>query len=285
MRPLRSTVAAGSSAIGAVVADVDGTLVTSGKVLTARTEAAVAELRRRAIPFTIISSRPARGMRMLVAPLRISLPIAAFNGGIIATPDLGTISEHLIPEDIAHRAIALLRSRGVQTWVFCGQDWLVRDRSAPYIDHERRTVGFEPRVVDDFTPFLGRAGKIVGVSPDPALLPGCEQALRAELDGAATIACSQAYYLDITHPLANKGDGLSALAKALGIPAEQIAVIGDGANDVAMFRRGGSSIAMGNASEEVKASADAVTASNDDDGFAWAIEKLVLPRVAFRSSR
>ena len=94
----------------------------------------------------------------------------------------------------------------------------------------------------------------------------------------ANVARSQPYYLDITHPLANKGAALSELAKLLDVPLSEIAVIGDGSNDVAMFARSGLSIAMGNASLEVQGAADFVTDSNREDGFANAVERFVLAR-------
>lgn len=87
---------------------------------------------------------------------------------------------------------------------------------------------------------------------------------------------SQPYYLDITHPLANKGFALSEIARLLGVPLAEIAVIGDGGNDVAMFERSGLSIAMGNASPQVQRAADFVTDSNSEDGFAKAIERFIL---------
>jgi hydroxymethylpyrimidine pyrophosphatase-like HAD family hydrolase len=146
-------------------------------------------------------------MRMLLTPLHISLPIAAFNGGIIATPQLDTISEHLISQVVARRALELFQAREVPTWVFSGQDWLVRSRDAPFVAHEERTVGFAPKVVADLAPFVGRAAKIVGVSQDHELLARCEKDLSAELTGKATVVRSQAYYLDITHPLANRATG------------------------------------------------------------------------------
>ena len=93
---------------------------------------------------------------------------------------------------------------------------------------------------------------------------------------SASVARSQPYYLDVTHPLANKGAALSELAKLLGVPLAEIAVIGDGGNDVAMFERSGLSIAMGNASPEVQQAADFVTDSNEEDGFANAIERFIL---------
>ena len=100
--------------------------------------------------------------------------------------------------------------------------------------------------------------------------------LRAALVDRATVARSQPYYLDITHPLANKGVALSEIAKLLGIPLAEVAVIGDGGNDVAMFERSGLSIAMGNASPQVQRAADFVTDSNGEDGFANAIERFIL---------
>ena len=80
----------------------------------------------------------------------------------------------------------------------------------------------------------------------------------------------------MTHPHANKGDVVETLSKQLGIPKGEIATIGDMPNDVNMFKRGGYSIAMGNASDEVKKQASAVTAGYDDEGFARAVEDLIL---------
>src|SRR5206468_1398358 len=96
------------------------------------------------------------------------------------------------------------------------------------------------------------------------------------LSGAATVARSQLYYLDVTHPLANKGTAVAEMAELMRVPLAEIATIGDGHNDVAMFARSGMSIAMGNASPEVQAHADFVTGRNDEDGFAAAIERFIL---------
>jgi Cof subfamily protein (haloacid dehalogenase superfamily) len=178
---------------------------------------------------------------------------------------LDTISEHLISQEVARRTLDLFQAREVQTWVFSDQDWLVRSRDAPLVAHEEHTVGFAPKVVTDLAPFIGRAAKIVGVSQDHELLARCEKELSAALTEQATVVRSQAYYLDITHPLANKGDGLSALADVSEMSADEIAVIGDGRNDIAMFIRSGFSVAMGNASPEVKANATCVTASNEQE--------------------
>jgi Cof subfamily protein (haloacid dehalogenase superfamily) len=260
----------------AVISDVDGTLVTDDKVLTARAEAAVSELRASGIIFSIISSRPPSGLCMLLDPLEITTPVGGFNGGVIATPDLAVVTEHLLLPQVARRAVDTLNARGVQIWVFSGQDWLLCDADGPYVPLEQRTVGFRPTIVDDFGAALDVAAKIVGVSKDFDLLEQCERDVQAALADGAFVARSQRYYLDITDPLANKGVALAEIAKLLRIPLAEIAAIGDGGNDVAMFERSGLSIAMGNASPLVQQKADFVTDSNRDDGFAHAIERFIL---------
>jgi Cof subfamily protein (haloacid dehalogenase superfamily) len=266
-----------SSKISVLVSDVDGTLVTDEKVLTTRAQTAVAKLHAGGITFAIISSRPLRGLRTLLEPLKITTPVCGFNGGVMASADLSVIiTEHLLSPKTARRAVDLLESPDVQVWVFSGQDWLLRDPGGPYVGHEELTIGFRPTVVEDFGRSLDNANKIVGVSKDFESLAQRERDVRAALDGQASVARSQLYYLDITDPLANKGVALSELAKLLAVPLKEIAVIGDGGNDIAMFERSGMSIAMGNASTEVQQAADFVTGSNHDDGFANAVQRFIL---------
>jgi Cof subfamily protein (haloacid dehalogenase superfamily) len=269
-----------TSKIAAVVSDVDGTLVTDEKLLTEATIAAVKALHAHGILFSIISSRPPRGLRLIIDTLEIVAPFGGFNGGVIAAPDFSVIREHLLPRAVAQRTVDMLIGVGAQPWLFVGGDWLLRDPTAPYVALEQRTVAFPPTVVEDFAPFFDHTGKIVGVSPDFDRLAQCEINLRNALTDEASVARSQPQYLDVTHPLANKGVALKAIADLLSVQPGEIAVIGDGGNDVAMFQQAGLSIAMGNAGAGVKAAADAVTLSNREDGFAKAIERFVLGRDA-----
>jgi len=263
-----------STKISAVISDVDGTLVTDDKILTACARAAVAQLGARGIIFIVISSRPPRGLRMLVDRLAITTPIGCFNGGVIAMPDLSVISDHLLPSEAARRAVEMLDARGAQ--VFAGQDWGSRDPSGPYVGLEERAVGFGPKIVEDFGPAVDVAAKIVGVSADFELLAQCERDMRAALADQASDARSQPYCLDITHPLANKGIALSEIARLLGVPLTENAVIGDGGNDIAMFERSGLSIATGNAGPDAQRAADFVTGTNREEGFANAIDRFIL---------
>jgi hydroxymethylpyrimidine pyrophosphatase-like HAD family hydrolase len=169
----------------------------------------------------------------------------------------------------------MLDASGAQVWVFSGRDWLIRDAEGFYVGLEERTVAFGPTIVENFGSALDTAAKIVGISADFGLLEGCERDVKTALGDRAFVARSQPYYLDITHSLANKGTALSEVADLMGIPLAEIAVLGDGGNDVAMFVRSGLSIAMGNASPEVQQAADFVTDSNREEGFANAIERII----------
>ena len=119
--------------------------------------------------------------------------------------------------------------------------------------------------------------KVVGVSDDHDAVQRAVDAARERFGDHVSAARSQPYYGDITHPDANKGAVARYLSRAFEIPAGEIATIGDQPNDVLMFAHSGLSIAMGNASLEVQRAARRVTTSNQDEGFANAVERYVLP--------
>jgi hydroxymethylpyrimidine pyrophosphatase-like HAD family hydrolase len=127
--------------------------------------------------------------------------------------------------------------------------------------------------------------KIVGISDDLPAVALCETEMQIWGGPRLSADRSQPYYLDVTHPRANKGEVVLMLSQLLAIPPEQIATIGDMANDMPMFRRSGVSIAMGNASPEVQQAATYVTSSNEEEGFANAMEQFVLRTTATTQRR
>lgn len=268
-----------SRRIRLLISDVDGTLVTPDKIVTPAARAAIDRLRGAGVHFTVVSSRPPRGLLPLVRSIELTEPFAGFNGGAVAGPDGAILrSLHLSP-DAAGRALAALKHPGVQTWAYAGGDWLVNDPSDPQVAHERHTLGFDPVVVEDFSQ-LKDIDKLVGVSTDGAALSQVEAAVRASLAGMATVDRSQIAYLDITHPDANKGHAVRALAAEIGVAIEETAVIGDMTNDISMFDVAGLAVAMGQAAPTVQGRADFVTSANTDDGFAHAVERFIFPRAA-----
>jgi Cof subfamily protein (haloacid dehalogenase superfamily) len=261
-----------------LIADVDGTLVNPDKVLTERARRAVLNLHEAGIRFSITSGRPPRGMSMLIDPLKLRDPIAGFNGGLYVRPDLSIIESYTLDRRTAERTLELMQEHGLDAWLYSGNDWLIRDPKAPHVEREARTVRFEPVVVSDFSDRLDGAAKIVGVSDDFERVTRAEAEAQKELGDHASATRSQPYYLDVTHPSANKGCVVEFLSKHLKIDPKAIATIGDMPNDVLMFRKSGFSIAMGNAAPEVQRQATVVTDSYEDEGFAKAVERFLLAK-------
>ena len=259
-----------------LLADVDGTLVTPEKELTERAIAAVAQLKEAEITFAVTSGRPPRGMAMLIEPLDLTTPIAAFNGGVLADRELKVIEQRVIDEKLVGPIIDELASHDLDVWLYRGADWYVQDPKGPHVDRERSTVRFEPSVVASYDDLHSEVAKLVGVSDDHDAVQAGADAVHERFGDHVSSSRSQPYYVDVTHPDANKGFVARYLAARYELSTEEIATIGDMPNDVLMFAHSGLSIAMGNASPEVQRAARRVTRSNADEGFAYAVERFVL---------
>jgi HAD superfamily hydrolase (TIGR01484 family) len=208
-----------TSPVRLLLADVDGTLVTMDKSLTDRTVEAVHRLHDAGVAFAVTSGRPPRGMSMLVEPLALQTPLASFNGGLIVDPDMSVVEERTVPDDIVAPMVELLESFGLDAWLYRGADWFVRDPDGPHVAREAQTVQFAPSVVDDFGGLMNGIAKIVGVSDDHDVVATAARAAHDEFGDHVSAARSQDYYLDVTHPDANKGGVVTYLAGARRILA------------------------------------------------------------------
>jgi Cof subfamily protein (haloacid dehalogenase superfamily) len=263
------------SKIRLVLADVDGTLVTPDKVLTERAIAAVSALYQGDIVFAVTSGRPPKGMAMLIEPLSLRGPIAAFNGGLIVHPDMSPIEQKTIPENMVADIVKVM-SESVDVWIYQDADWFITQAGGPHVAKETATVQFDATVVDSLDGITERVEKITGISDDHDLIAQVEQDLKDRFGDHVTANRSQPYYVDVTHPEANKGGVVAYLAQHYDIDPSEIATMGDMPNDVSMFTPSGLSIAMGQAEDDVKAAATHVSASNEDEGFAKGIEDFIL---------
>ena len=261
-----------------LLADVDGTLVTQAKVLTDQAIAAVRELHEAGVIFAITSGRPPRGMTMLIEPLDIQTPIAAFNGGLIVDRHLSVIEQRVLPEDLVMPVADQMESGKLDVWVYRGADWYVPKADGPHVARESETVMFDPTIMPDggVRALTTDVAKLVGVSDDTGAVARATAAVHDKFGEHLTAAASQPYYLDVTHPLANKGAVVKYLRSRYNLDEADVATIGDQANDVLMFAHSGLSIAMGNASPEVKRCARRVTTSNEEEGFANAVRRYIL---------
>ena len=274
--PQREAAEGSARPIRLLLADVDGTLVTQDKVLTDQAVAAVDRLRDAGVLFAVTSGRPPRGMEMLVEPLRLQTPIAAFNGGLIVNPDMTVIERRVLPEDLIRPLSQLMESFGLSVWLYRGTDWYVPDLEGPHVAREAWTVKFEPVLMTGFDGVTRDVAKMVGVSDDNDAVSRAAAATQERFGQLVTAAPSQPYYLDVTHPRANKGEVVKYLAQRYSLSTEEIATIGDQPNDVLMFAHSGLSIAMGNADAQVQRCARRVTDTNEANGFAAAVSRFVL---------
>jgi Cof subfamily protein (haloacid dehalogenase superfamily) len=262
-----------------LISDIDGTLVRHDKTLSDAVAAAVGRAQNAGLVVSLISARPPSGMLWIAERLGLAGPIGAFNGATVVRPD-GTVvsAEHIDPQ-LAARTLDLIDRPGVTPWLFADGRWYAKTTENQYVPRERLAANQEPVICADFAGLTARADKIVAVSGDHDGLAQLETTVAADLGRSATVVRSQPYYLDVTGPHGNKGDGVTALAAAYGVPLEDIVVLGDQNNDLAMFKVAGFAVAMGQAPENVRAAAGAVAASNEDDGVADAIDRLILPRI------
>jgi len=279
MTPSARDAASGpESPIRLLLADVDGTLVTQDKSLTDEAVAAVHRLHDAGIVFAITSGRPPRGMDMLIEPLGLQTPIAAFNGGLVVNPDMTVIERKVLPEPLVSPLAELMGSFDLSVWIYRGTDWYVPDLNGPHVAREAWTVKFEPTLMDGIDGLTHDVAKMVGVSDDHDAVTRAATATHDRFGDHVTAAPSQPYYLDITHPRANKGEVAKYMAERYDLSTDEVATIGDQPNDVLMFAHSGLSIAMGNADPQVQRSARRVTDTNEHNGFAAAVSRFVLPR-------
>jgi hypothetical protein len=173
-------------------------------------------------------------------------------------------------------------AHGLVAWLYTDTVWYVQDPEGPHIDGESKTVGFGPEVTSDYSGYLAQAAEIVGVGDDLQAVARCEKKVQEELSDHVSAARSQPYYLDVTHPAANKGSVVDFLAVVYLMPKTSIATLGDMPNDVLMFKKSGMSIAMGNASKDVQLEANFVTGSNEEEGLPTRLNNLFSARAAIR---
>jgi hypothetical protein len=215
-------------------------------------------------------------MSMLVEPLDLRTPIAAFNGGLLVDRDMSVIEQQIIPEALVVPIADLMKSFKLSVWIYRGAEWYVPDLKGPHVEREAWTVKFDPTLMTGIDGLTDNVVKIVGVSDDHDAVAMASDAAHDQFGDHVTAAASQPYYLDVTHPDANKGWVARYLAKKYEISRDEIATIGDMPNDVLMFANSGLSIAMGNASPEVKRAARRVADTNENEGFAKAVERFIL---------
>ncbi len=267
-----------------MVSDVDGTLLDNDKQLTPGAPPAVRRLYAAGIRFTIASARPPQMVRELVRELQVREPFACFNGALFVAPD-ETVLQTLAMSPTDAQAVAdRIVQHSFDLWVWTDTDWYVSNPTGPHVAHHEEQMGRRAGRLTTHDMSRFRVLKLVGVSDDHDALAQAERDLAALKGMSFSATRSSPYYLDVTDAKANKGEVILTLSRMLDIPTSQIATIGDMTTDTLMFRQSGVSIAMGNATDDVKALAKFATKSNEEDGFAYAMDHFVLGLVGERAA-
>jgi Cof subfamily protein (haloacid dehalogenase superfamily) len=262
------------SPIALVISDIDGTLITSNHEVTEATKAAAAKLYERGIELSLASSRPPRSIVPLADALKLSGPFAAFNGALIVMRNGEVLARSVISPAIITRVKAIGDHFGIGVWLYDDVDWWAPWRDA-FVDREEHTSGFASRI-DGYAERITRDANKLTVVGKPELVAQAEEQVLSELGDQVSASKSKPRFLDVTSYGIHKGTVVVRLAELLRIPTERVAVIGDGPNDVEMFKHAGVSIAMGQGVDEVREAANYLTTSNDDEGWARGIEQYVL---------
>lgn len=257
-----------------MISDIDGTLITSNHEVTQATRAAAAKLYERGIALSLASSRPPRSITPLADALELSGAFAAFNGALVVKRDGEVLARSVISASIIASVRAIADNLGLAVWLYDELDWWAPWRDA-FVDREEHTSGFSARL-EGYTDRITRDANKLTVVGNPDLVAQAEQRILDTMTTEVSASRSKPRFLDVTAYGIHKGTVVVRLAGLVSIPTDHVAVIGDGPNDIEMFKQAGLSIAMGQAVDEVKENASHVTGSNDDEGWASGIEKYVL---------
>ena len=257
-----------------VFSDIDGTFLNSRHEVMPETEQAVKRLLQRQIPFVLVSARMPEAITPITGKIGIKIPMISYSGALVLTREGETLYSHTMPQEPAVRILEEIGQRwpGSVVNYYAGHQWVVRDPQDPAVQREERITGAVSAQAD-FRELMDR-----GILPHKLLCmsePSVNEEMEHELSRAfpeLNVVRSSDILLEIMDKGITKSRGIAVLLGHFGLTAQQALAFGDNYNDVDMLQYAGTGVAMGNAPEEIKAIADAVTDTNDHEGIAKYLE-------------
>ncbi len=263
-----------------VALDMDGTLLDSQKELTSRVRSAIASAKEQGIKVVLASGRPFEGMLPTLKELGLDSEedyALTYNASLILKVACQTvINSAILTGQDAIELYETANKLGVNILAYSMTHGLITPKQNKYTDYEAKLNNIEFTEFDFYN--LDADEEIVKVMmiDEPELLENAITQLPQALQDKYSTARSTPFFFELMNKQSNKGNGMEALTAHLGLSPEQIICVGDAANDVEMIKYAGLGVAMENATDEVKAHANYITASNDQDGVAHVFEKYVL---------
>ena len=262
-----------------IAMDLDGTLLNDKKVITEKTKADLMAAQEKGIRLALASARPSPGLFRERDALRMqdfNGILMSYNGGRIVDAVTGKVLfETSMDLQQTKQVLRKLESLPVTPILDDGAQFYVTDKNGYKVDYECVNNNMICSEVGNLADFLNFAPIKILMSVQPEELPVVQKQIAAFLPESLTVVQTAAFYLEIIPRVINKGQGIRDICDVLGLDPAQVISFGDAENDIPMLRAAGMGVAMGNAQEAVKAAADMVTLSNNDDGIAAALEKLM----------
>ncbi|MCR5758695.1 MAG: Cof-type HAD-IIB family hydrolase [Selenomonas sp.] len=259
--------------------DLDGTLLRSGKPVSAGNVAAAQEAAKAGTIVTIATGRMYRAAMPVAEALGLDVPIITYNGALIKSTSGKIYYEQYLDEDICRRVVDFAAARNWYLQTYSGDELYYSacgEFSQRYEYSQKvkgKTLGYA-----GMREQVSRMYKMLVITDDPAVTQDWMAELQVEFGDRITLTQSSKDFIEIISPGVSKAAALVRLADMLHIDIRETMAIGDASNDLPMLEAAGFSVAMGNATAEVKAVTDAVTGHCDEDGWAQAVHKYILNR-------
>ncbi|MDY0290427.1 MAG: Cof-type HAD-IIB family hydrolase [Sphaerochaeta sp.] len=262
--------------------DLDGTLTNSQKEVTPRSRAAIDAALDLGVCVTLASGRPVLGMEALARSLGLfgrNAYILAYNGAQLISCESGKVVwERTVGLDAIATVFRYAKEKGLASLSYDKVGVITEMPTDPYVYKEAFNNDIPIRGVDTLLLEVATPQPKVMIVGEPSLLIPARKELQLLLGDRADASFSEPYFMEITAKGVQKAASLDVLLSILGKDRSTLMVVGDGLNDVPMLSIAGLAVAMENSSPEVKAHAHVVTASNDEEGVALAIEEHILGR-------
>lgn len=260
-----------------IVSDIDGTLLTKRYEFAPGVEEAVAEARARGVIFVVCTGRMHAAAMRYARMLSLTEPIISYNGAVVKEQNGDVIEASYFSPSLFGRLLLYVEARGWYAQSYEDDEFYYPRAIPATIEYEEanKLKGHEV----GFDGMLSRSARVPKLLVMRGTAEEADEALRdikKSFDGEILAVKSTATYIEITMPGVSKGHGLSVLARRYGVSLGETMAMGDAGNDISMIEAAGVGVAMGNATDDVKAAADFVTTSVDDGGSAMAINRFVL---------